>query len=573
MKFNRYFAAFLLLAGMFFSACQGIIPEIPDGPGPKPQDSTQVADTVDWSVIDVPAGAITVAEARTIAAALADGAATQETYYVKGIIKKFGNKHADGMANYGNAIFYMVDQQGDADDFEAYQVYGKNKQKFTSEAQLAVGDLVVVCCHITNYGGTYETVGKGDGYVYSCSNPNFDQAGPSVQPSDATPVTIAEAIAIANGLNAGAQTTELYKITGTVDKVLTAAENIPTKYTNINLNVTDETGTIACYYTNYLNNQPFTSADQIPAVGATVEIIGNIKSYVKNDAVTPEIINGWFVSIDNTTERPIDTTEPNATHISVAQFLELPVGETYYELTGVISGTINTTYGNFDLVDETGSVYVYGLTSKFIAVGSTSNDKSYASLGLAAGDTVTLRGMRGDYQGKIEVVGAYFVSSNKGNGSTTGGNTEGTTPGVAAVTVNGNTIMLDFAANPLGLAADLEVKGTASYALGETGCTITFDGTGNTSSGTKVLSNQFRMYKSTTFTITAETGKNVTSIEFETAGTISGKDYSLTNMSVAAGGGQIEVNGDNGIWTGSTNAVTFTNNNQVRINKMTITVE
>lgn len=96
--------------------------------------------------------------------------------------------------------------------------------------------------------------------------------------------------------------------------------------------------------------------------------------------------------------------------ISVADFLAVPESSTQkYQLTGTISGSINTTYGNFDLVDDTGTVYVYGLTATELGYGA-SNDKSYASLGLAAGDKITIIGYRGSYNGKIEVLSAYFVS-------------------------------------------------------------------------------------------------------------------------------------------------------------------
>jgi hypothetical protein len=109
-------------------------------------------------------------------------------------------------------------------------------------------------------------------------------------------------------------------------------------------------------------------------------------------------------------ETPDTTEEPEAKVITVAEFIAAPEAkDVYYELTGTIGGTINTTYGNFDLTDETGTVYVYGLTKEFIAVGSTQNDKSYSSLGLKEGDKITIRGFRGSYNGKIEVMGAYFV--------------------------------------------------------------------------------------------------------------------------------------------------------------------
>ena len=73
-----------------------------------------------------------------------------------------------------------------------------------------------------------------------------------------------------------------------------------------------------------------------------------------------------------------------------------------------IENIANTTYGNFDLRDETGTVYVYGLTKKG-EIGP--NDKSFSSIGLKVGDTVTLVGLRNEYKGQIQVGGqAYYVS-------------------------------------------------------------------------------------------------------------------------------------------------------------------
>lgn len=96
------------------------------------------------------------------------------------------------------------------------------------------------------------------------------------------------------------------------------------------------------------------------------------------------------------------------TVVTIAEFLAASESESvYYELTGTISNITNTTYGNFDLVDETGSVYVYGLT----ATKKTSNDKSFASIGLVEGDIITIRGTRASYKGDPQVGGpAYFVS-------------------------------------------------------------------------------------------------------------------------------------------------------------------
>lgn len=100
--------------------------------------------------------------------------------------------------------------------------------------------------------------------------------------------------------------------------------------------------------------------------------------------------------------------------ITVADFLSKSVdANVWYQLTGTIKEIKNTTYGNFYLEDETGYVYVYGLTETQVS----SNDKSFESIGLREGDTVTLIGTRAQYASasvadqKEQVGGpAYYVS-------------------------------------------------------------------------------------------------------------------------------------------------------------------
>ena len=101
--------------------------------------------------------------------------------------------------------------------------------------------------------------------------------------------------------------------------------------------------------------------------------------------------------------------------ISVADFLNAEVGPALYKLTGKIANiamdkndpTKVNAYGNFDLTDATGTVYVYGLT----ATPQTSNDKSFESLGLQEGDVVTIVGTRASHNGTAQVGGpAYYVS-------------------------------------------------------------------------------------------------------------------------------------------------------------------
>lgn len=104
--------------------------------------------------------------------------------------------------------------------------------------------------------------------------------------------------------------------------------------------------------------------------------------------------------------------DPTIKKVSVDEFLKASVsGSVWYQLTGEITDLYNKSYGNFTLVDGTGSVLVYGLTKEKVS----SNDQSFSELGLKEGDIVTLVGTRDEYNGKAQVGGpAYYISHEEG---------------------------------------------------------------------------------------------------------------------------------------------------------------
>ena len=116
---------------------------------------------------------------------------------------------------------------------------------------------------------------------------------------------------------------------------------------------------------------------------------------------------GKAVDFSNAAEKDFGTggstggdVPTNITDVTVAQFNEKPVSTTdWYRLKGTVGGPINTTYGNFDIIDETGKVYVYGI----------SNWSEFKSK-VAEGGSIVVVGNRGDYNGKIEVLKGYIES-------------------------------------------------------------------------------------------------------------------------------------------------------------------
>lgn len=202
-----------------------------------------------------------------------------------------------------------------------------------------------------------------------------------------------------------------YKLTGTISEIKSE------EYGNFNL--TDETGTVYVYGLTATDLGYGASNDKSFASlglkeGDVVTLIGFRSSY--NGEV--QVANAYYVSHVAGGDEP-EVKEPVVA--TVAEFLAAAESDNQpYTLTGVISGSVNEQYGNFDLVDDTGTVYVYGLTKTNLGYG-TKNDQSYKELGLKKGDTVTLTGFRGSYTDKEgnkkdEVVYAYYVDHKPGEG-------------------------------------------------------------------------------------------------------------------------------------------------------------
>ena len=89
-----------------------------------------------------------------------------------------------------------------------------------------------------------------------------------------------------------------------------------------------------------------------------------------------------------------------------AEVIAGPDSKTYL-VTGVCTAITNTTYGNWYLEDETGSIYIYGTLD---AKGATRN---FLSLGLEVGDEVTVQGPKTTYGTTVELVDVTVIKINK----------------------------------------------------------------------------------------------------------------------------------------------------------------
>ena len=91
---------------------------------------------------------------------------------------------------------------------------------------------------------------------------------------------------------------------------------------------------------------------------------------------------------------------------TVADIRVGPDGKTF-RATGVVTAISNTLYGNWDLTDETGSIYIYGTLDEKGAV------KNFLSLGIEVGDEVTIEGPKSTYNGSPQLVNVTVLNINK----------------------------------------------------------------------------------------------------------------------------------------------------------------
>ena len=101
--------------------------------------------------------------------------------------------------------------------------------------------------------------------------------------------------------------------------------------------------------------------------------------------------------------------------LTIAQFNDkTPDTGEWYRITGTITQICDNSakaYGNFYIKDDTGEMFVYGLTKEF---SEGSNDQSFSQLGLKEGDVLTFITQRAEYHGEPQGGGnsqpAYYES-------------------------------------------------------------------------------------------------------------------------------------------------------------------
>ncbi len=391
-----------------------------------------------------PAGTGTAADPYNVAAARAavkdltwtanDNYEKTGTVYVKGKISRIADNGTFGQSGtFGNASFYINDGE-DGAELYAYRILYLGNKKYTSGTDIKVGDEVVICGELMNYrGNTPETVSNA-AYLYSLNGESEGGGGGDTPTGEAKGTGTLDdpynALGAANAVkdltwtsNTEYQSTGDVYIKGKISRI--ANKGTFTEggtYGNASFYISDdgkEANEFYCFRILYLDNKKFEAGQTDIKVGDEVVVYGQLMNYQGN---TPETVAGkaYLYSL-NGSGGGGDTPGGEIKAMTIAAYLAEPVSTTqWYELTGTVSNIANTTYGNFDLTDDSGKVYVYGLCATKVE----KNDKSFASLDIKEGDNITIITLRSEHNGSPQAGGstpAYLKSKNGGGTPSTEG--------------------------------------------------------------------------------------------------------------------------------------------------------
>jgi RPA family protein len=385
----------------------------------KPDPEEEVIDPVGDGTKDSP---FNVAAVLKYINTLEADVKSDKDVYITGVVtsvkEQFGTQ-------YGNATFNISDNDEGSNTFTCYQVYYFNNARYTKENEsnndinINEGDVVVVCGRVINFrGGTPETQGR-EAYVVSINGKTIEPKGEGEAKgagTQADPYNVAGVLNYLNGLGADVTSPNEVYIKGKVKEI---TEQFGTQYGNATFTMIDEgfDAVFTAYRVLYLGNKKYTEGDLLKENDEVI-VCGKVVNFKGN---TPETSQntGYLYSLNGKTADGGGSSSEVKT-VTIADFNAAPVSDTWYQLTGTVKNLKDgDQYGNFDLEDATGSVYVYGLLSE------KGGDKKkfqelVAAKGIKEGSKITIIGNRGEYNDKIEVLNAYFVSIEDGGSADTG---------------------------------------------------------------------------------------------------------------------------------------------------------
>jgi hypothetical protein len=358
---------------------------------------------------------------------------------------------------------YGSDGKGDGNWLEIYRGAWLNGAKFTKGDEFSVGDEMVVCGVLMSYKGTPETKEK-TAYVVSFTKSligidstellNVEEgAGVTEYPKDGGAIKVnltlknsgfhvsipAEAkswlhiedfgpefVTLAADANAGGdrEVTVTFS-TESAGKTYTCQQKLTQKGAIQEVSIADFlaapvssaqyrlTGTITKVANTAYGNvyiKDFSGEVYVYGIGSKgdFEALG----LKEGDIVTIVGQRGEHSGTAQVAKAIYESHIP-VTTVTVAEFLAAAESkDVWYRITGVVEKPTEEgtkwdieKYGNLNVKDESGSVYVYG-----VSTGVKGQTQKFGTLGVQEGDNLTIIGYRTSYKGLNQVGGAMYVS-------------------------------------------------------------------------------------------------------------------------------------------------------------------
>lgn len=350
-----------LMTAFTFTSCEDVPApyDIPNG-GNGGETTTEVAEGN--GTVDSPYNPLAVVQ---YIKSLEAGVNSSDYVYIKGIV----SSTKEISAQFGNASFYIsADGTTTGTQFYVYRVKGLGNKNIASDDEVKVGDEVIICAKVVNYGGnTPETV-QGEGYIYALNGKTEGGTTPSTgqatgDGSKENPFNSVAANQMASKLASGAKTDKQYYIKG---KVVSVKEAFSAQFGNASFYISDdgkEDNKFYVFRTLYLGNEKWTEGKTNVAVGDEVVVCGSLINYMGN---TPETVQGetYLVSLKSNgggTETP-DT--PDTPEVGEGLTLDTTNGIVTMMNSGVTEGnSIEVSVADMNLEgDETAGTPITTIT-------------------------------------------------------------------------------------------------------------------------------------------------------------------------------------------------------------------
>ena len=296
------------MAAFTFSSCEDV---------PEPYTQPSKPENPGETVKGDPKGTGTAADPYNSVAviqycqALEAGVESDKEVYIKGKVQSIKEE----FGSYGNASFYIADDEN-SETFYVYRtLYLGNKNWTSSDEQIKVGDEVVVCGKVVNYqGNTPETV-QNKTYLVSVNGKTAGGDTPAAGEAKGTgtaadPFNSVAAQAKAASLEAGKATDEEYYIKGKIQKFANAGE-FNSQHGNASFYIADDATSEQFYIfrTYYFGGEKWQDGDQQLKVGDEVVVCAKLINYMGN---TPETSQGGkLISVNGKTSGTGGTETPD----------------------------------------------------------------------------------------------------------------------------------------------------------------------------------------------------------------------------------------------------------------------